>query len=244
MADERLDKRLAGAGFGSRKDVVRLIRSGKVLVDGSTERDAARKVGLGAIIDVDGELVELRAAWHLLCHKPPGVVTSTRDPRDPCIIDLIPQEHFRPDFMPVGRLDKDTTGLLFLTTDGELAHRLTHPRHKVAKRYVAHLAEPATPDDIRVFAAGEIVLDGDPVLPALLDLGDDPRVVGVTLTEGRYHQVKRMFGARGNAVVGLARVRFGPLALDASMEVGAYRRLTAAELRELYTAVGLTDPDG
>ena len=243
MQSERLDKCLAGSGFGSRKDVVRLIRSGRVTVNGTTERDAAEKVELSSHIEVDGVSVERRRAWHLLCHKPAGVVTSTRDPRDPCIVDMVPSEYFRSDYMPVGRLDKDTTGLLLLTTDGDLAHRLTHPRHKVAKRYVATLAGPATNEDIVAFAAGEIVLDNERVLPALLDIGADPYVVGVTLREGRYHQVKRMFGARGNEVVALARVSFGTLVLDSSLKIGAYRRLTRVELADLYAEVGLVDPD-
>jgi 16S rRNA pseudouridine516 synthase len=104
------------------------------------------------------------------------------------VLDLIPAPLWRADYAPVGRLDKDTTGLLWMTTDGELVHRLTHPRWKVPKRYVATLRDAATPDDIRAFSVGEITLDGEPVLPAMLDVGPDPRVVGVTLREGRYHQ--------------------------------------------------------
>lgn len=240
---ERLDRILAHAGFGSRKEVSRLVRSGRVAVGPAVCRDPGHGVPWGVALSVDGAEVPRRRAWHLLTHKPPGIVTSTRDPRDPCVLDLVPRALARPDFAPVGRLDKDTTGLLLLTTDGELAHRLTHPRHKVTKRYRATLRDPATADDIRAFADGEIRLDGEPVLPALLDIGQNPREVGVTLAEGRYHQVRRMFAARGNWVEALARVRFGPLELGESLVPGAYRPLTSAELGALYEAVGLVDPD-
>ncbi len=240
---ERLDRILAHAGFGSRKDVARLVRSGRVSVGLGVSRDPGCGVAWGVPVAVDGAEVVRRRAWHVLTHKPRGIVTSTRDPRDPCVIDLLPRDLARPDFAPVGRLDKDTTGLLLLTTDGELAHRLTHPRHKVTKRYLATLRDPATADDIRAFAAGEITLDGERVLPALLDIGPNPREVGVTLAEGRYHQVRRMFAARGNWVEALARVRFGPLELSESLQSGVYRPLTPSECDALYGAVGLVDPD-
>jgi 16S rRNA pseudouridine516 synthase len=235
-----LDRLLAHLGFGSRREVARLIRAGRATIEGTTERDPATKVDDDAIVAVDGVDLERRGQWHLLCHKPGGVVTSTRDPRDPCILELVPLELFRPDYAPVGRLDKDTTGLLLLTTDGELAHRLTHPRHHVAKRYVATLSDPVSSEDIEVFASGELALDGDPLLPALLDVSADPRVVGVTLREGRYHQVKRMFAARGNRVVALARVAFGPLVLPPDLEPGEFRRLHPQEERDLYAAVGIS----
>jgi 16S rRNA pseudouridine516 synthase len=139
-------------------------------------------------------------------------------------------------WMPVGRLDLDTTGVLLLTTDGELAHRLTHPRWKVAKRYRALLEQPATPADIEAFAQG-ISVDGERWLPAELVVGADPRDAWVTLREGRYHQVKRMFGVRGNRVLRLHREAFGPVELPADLAVGGSRDLTAGERQALYAAV-------
>ncbi len=241
---QRLDRVLARHGLGSRREVGHLVRAGKVTVDGESERDGARRIDpLRQEIAVNGAVLPPRIQWHLLCHKPQNVVTSTSDPRDPCLLDLIPEAVWRADYSPVGRLDKDTTGLIWLTTDGELIHRLTHPRWKLPKRYRVTLRDPATPEDIRAFTTGEIVLDGEPVLPAFLDLGSDPREVGVTLREGRYHQVKRMFHARGNEVLALARVGFGPLTLGPDLPVGSFRLPSDAEERAMYAAVSLQSPD-
>lgn len=241
---ERLDRVLSRHGLGSRREVNHLVRAGRVTVDGEVLKDGSSHVDPRvAAIALDGELLPARAQWHLLCHKPGGIVTSTADPRDPCVLDQIPPEYWRSDYVPVGRLDKDTTGLLWLTTDGALVHRLTHPRWKLPKRYRATLRDPASADDVRAFTSGEILLDGEPILPALLDLGPDPHVVGVTLREGRFHQVKRMFHARGNEVVALARVAFGPQTLGPDLPEGSYRPPTPAEERAMYAAVSLVSPD-
>ncbi|MFZ5991510.1 MAG: pseudouridine synthase [Deinococcota bacterium] len=236
LAKERLDKVLAHLGLGSRKEIHKLARAGRITVDGEVITDAGFKLDpRSARIAVDGEEVFYREFFHVLLNKPAGYVTSTQDRDGPSVTHLL--EMVRDDWMPVGRLDKDTEGLLLITTDGELAHRLTHPRWKVPKRYYAELAEPATQADVEAFAAG-FELEGEPLQPAELTLGKDRRVE-LVIREGRYHQVKRMFAARGNRVVYLKRVAFGPLELPEDLELGESRYLTAEEEHALYGAVGL-----
>lgn len=237
MPKERLDKILAHLGLGSRKEIYRLARAGLITVDGEVVRDSALKLDPSTSrIEVDGEEVVYREFFHVLLNKPAGYVTSTKDRDGPPVTDLL--EMIRDDWMPVGRLDKDTEGLLLVTTDGELAHRLTHPRWKVAKRYYAELAEPATGADVEAFREG-FELDGEPLQPAELTISKNPRRVELILREGRYHQVKRMFAARGNRVAYLKRVAFGPLVLPEDLEPGESRHLTPEEEQALYGAVGL-----
>ncbi|HEU4741280.1 MAG TPA: pseudouridine synthase [Meiothermus sp.] len=236
-AKVRLDKILAHLGLGSRKEIYRLARAGLITVDGEVITDSGFKLdSRSARIVVDGEEVFYREFFHVLLHKPAGYVTSTKDRDGPPVTDLL--EMVRDDWMPVGRLDKDTEGLLLITTDGELAHRLTHPRWKVPKRYYAELAEPATQADVEAFAAG-FELEGEPLQPAELRLEADGRRVELVIREGKYHQVKRMFAARGNHVTYLRRVAFGPLELPEDLEPGESRYLTAEEEHALYGAVGL-----
>lgn len=239
MAKERLDKVLAHLGLGSRKEIHRLARAGLVYIDGQLVRDAAFKFDPTLCrIEVNGEEVVYRAFFHLMLHKPAGYVTSTSDRDGQPVTALLPEKWQRDDWMPVGRLDKDTEGLLLLTTDGELLHRLTHPRWKVKKRYYAELASPATPADVEAFAAG-LELEGEPLQPAELRLEADGRKVELVIREGKYHQVKRMFAARGNHVTYLRRIAFGPLTLPSDLAIGESRPLEADEERSLYEAVDL-----
>jgi 16S rRNA pseudouridine516 synthase len=231
---ERLDKLLAHLGLGSRKEVAGLVRAGRVSVAGEVVRDPGFRVPQGAEVALDGKPLRVRRHHHVLLHKPGGYVTSRAE--GPSVYALLQGFPLR-DLSPVGRLDKDTEGLLLFTTDGELLHRLTHPRHKVAKRYLVHLLQPATPEDQRAFAEG-LWLDGKRLLPAELFLGEDPRWVELVLREGRFHQVKRMFAARGNRVLYLKRLSLGPLALG-DLPLGEARYLTAEEEEALYRAVGL-----
>ncbi len=226
---ERLDKVLAHAG---------LVKRGRVAVDGAVQRDPGAKIEPSAAIAVDGRPI-VGKPDHVILHKPTGYVTSTVDRDGMPVTDLLVGHMSRPDWKPVGRLDKDVEGLLLLTTDGELAHRLTHPRWKVAKRYEAWLAAPATPEDVAVFAAGGLLLDEEPLLPAELTWGDDPAHVELVLREGRFHQVKRMFVARDNRVVRLRRIAFGPLSLPADLPLGAARPLSPEEVAAITSAVGL-----
>lgn len=241
MRGERLDKVLARMGLGSRKEVAQLVRSGRVRVAGEVVRDPSHHLPEGAPLELEGKPLKVRRHHHVLLHKPAGYVTSRRE--GPSVYALLQGFPTR-DLSPVGRLDKDTEGLLLFTTDGELLHRLTHPRHKVAKRYRVHLLRPATAEDQRAFGEG-LWLDGKRLLPAALRWEEDPTQVELTLWEGRFHQVKRMFAARGNRVVYLKRLALGPLLLG-DLPKGAARPLTEAEEEALYRAVGLggQDPKG
>jgi len=242
VSKERLDKVLGHLGVGTRKEIHRLARVGLIAIDGKIINDAAFRFDPTlARIEVAGKRLEYQTHFHLMLNKPAGYITSTKDHDGIPVTALLPQELQRDDWKPVGRLDKDTEGLLLLTTDGELLHRLTHPRWKVSKRYYVELAYPATPDDAAVFAAGTLELDGKPLKPAELHLLPEPHRAELVIQEGRFHQVKRMFAARGNRVIYLKRVAFGPLELPADLPLGASRKLTAEETRALYQAVGLVD---
>lgn len=239
MPKQRLDKVLGHLGIGTRREIDRLARAGYVTLDGEVVKDSGFKFDPQTTrIEIDGDEIVYREFFHLLLHKPAGYITSTKD-RDGTPITHLFDEEFQRDWMPVGRLDKDTEGLLFLTTDGELAHRLTHPRWKVDKRYYVELERPATPEDAAVFAAGTLELEGEPLQPAVLEIADDPRKVVLTIREGKYHQIKRMFVLRDNAVRYLKRLSMGPLILPGDLPVGEYRYLEEDEERALYTAVGL-----
>ncbi|MBO1435913.1 pseudouridine synthase [Meiothermus sp. CFH 77666] len=240
MAKERLDKVLGHLGVGTRKEIHKLARAGLITVDGQVITDAAFKFDPAlSRIEVAGEALVYQTFFYVMLNKPAGYVTSTRDPHGIPITALLSEEWQRSDWMPVGRLDKDTEGLLLLTTDGELLHRLTHPRWKVAKRYYVELAAPATPEDVAVFASGTLELEGEPLQPAELFIGPDPHKVELVIREGKFHQVKRMFAARGNQVTYLKRVAFGPLKLPPNLEPGAFRPLHPEEIAALYGVVGM-----
>lgn len=242
MSKERLDKVLAHLGVGSRKEIARLARAGLIILDGETIRDSSFKFDPSATrIEIDGEEVVYRRFFHVLLNKPAGYVTSTKDRDGQPVTELL--EDTRDDWMPVGRLDKDTEGLLLLTNHGELVHRLTHPRWKVDKRYYAELESPATEADIEAFASG-FELEDEPLRPAELRISPDPRKVELVVHEGKFHQVKRMFTARGNRVVYLRRTAFGPLELPADLATGESRPLSEAEVSRLYATVNLAVPDG
>lgn len=236
---ERLDKLLAGTGKWSRREVKALVRQGLVRVDGRLAASAEDKLDpAAAIITVAGETISLRRFTYVMLHKPAGVLTATEDRKQPTVLDLLPPELRRIGLAPVGRLDKDTEGLLLLTNDGELAHRLLSPKYHVEKRYFARVDGELSAADMEAFARGMTLGDGLECLPAGLDLLPD-RVCIVTLREGKFHQVKRMLAARGAPVRYLKRLSMGPLTLDDSLAAGAYRLLRAEEILALYRACGL-----
>lgn len=236
---ERLDKLLAGTGKWSRREVKALVRQGLVRVDGRLAASAEDKLDPAvAIITVAGETVALHRFTYVLLHKPAGVLTATEDRKQPTVLDLLPPELRRIGLAPVGRLDKDTEGLLLLTNDGELAHRLLSPRYHVDKRYLARVDGELSAADTEAFARGMTLGDGLECLPAGLEVLPD-RVCIVTLREGKFHQVKRMLAARGAPVLYLKRLSMGPLTLDDSLAAGAYRLLRAEEILALYRACGL-----
>lgn len=236
---ERLDKLLAGTGKWSRREVKALVRQGLVRVDGRLAASAEDKLDPAAtVVTVAGETVALHRFTYVLLHKPAGVLTATEDRKQPTVLDLLPPELRRIGLAPVGRLDKDTEGLLLLTNDGELAHRLLSPKYHVDKRYLARVDGELSAADMEAFARGMTLGDGLECLPAGLEVLPD-RVCIVTLREGKFHQVKRMLAARGAPVLYLKRLSMGPLTLDDSLAAGAYRLLRAEEILALYRACGL-----
>lgn len=236
---ERLDKLLAGTGKWSRREVKALVRQGLVRVDGRLAASAEDKLDPAvAVVTVAGETVALHRFTYVMLHKPAGVLTATEDRKQPTVLDLLPPELRRIGLAPVGRLDKDTEGLLLLTNDGELAHRLLSPKYHVDKRYLARVDGELSAADTEAFARGMTLGDGLECLPAGLEVLPD-RVCIVTLREGKFHQVKRMLAARGAPVLYLKRLSMGPLTLDDSLAAGAYRLLRAEEILALYRACGL-----
>ncbi|MDU5106159.1 MULTISPECIES: pseudouridine synthase [unclassified Clostridium] len=234
---ERLDKVLANLGYGSRKEIKQAIKKGLIEVNGELVKDNGMQVDpeVDKIV-VNGEEIFYRKYIYLMMNKPDGVVSATVDNRDETVIDLLEVEHqvFNP--FPVGRLDKDTVGLLLLTNDGELNHRLISPKWKVDKVYYAKIDKKVTEADIKKFKDGITLDDGYVCKEAkleILEATEDGSEVMVTIQEGKYHQVKRMFEAVGKTVVYLQRVEFGTLKLDEDLEEGEYRELTEEEINIL-----------
>ena len=236
---ERLDKLLAGTGKWSRREVKALVRQGLVRVDGRLAASAEDKLDPAvAVVTVAGETVALHRFTYVMLHKPAGVLTATEDRKQPTVLDLLPPELRRIGLAPVGRLDKDTEGLLLLTNDGELAHRLLSPKYHVDKRYLARVDGELSAADAEAFARGMTLGGGLECLPAGLELLPGHACI-VTLREGKFHQVKRMLAARGAPVLYLKRLSMGPRVLEDSLAAGAYRLLRAEEISALYRVCGL-----
>ncbi len=227
---ERLDKLLAATGRWSRKEAKALIKAGRVLVDGALPAGPEEKAGEEQTVTVDGRPISTARYTYVMLHKPAGVVSSTEDPRERTVLSLLPPPLRRIGLAPVGRLDKDTEGLLLLTNDGQLAHRLLSPARHVDKVYYAEVEGALTEEDRTAFRAGMTLADGTVCLPAELEPLEDPGRCLVTLREGKYHQVKRMLAARGKPVTYLKRLSMGPLRLDPDLPPGAWRPLEAAEI--------------
>lgn len=236
---ERLDKVLAATGRWSRREVKLLVKQGQVRVNGAAASSAEEKLDPEtAVITVGGQTVVLQKHTYIMLHKPAGVLSATEDSRQKTVLELLPPELRRRGLSPVGRLDKDTEGLLLLTDDGELAHRLLSPKYHVDKRYYAEVDGLLGPADADAFAKGMTLDDGLVCLPAGLELCGSGACI-VTLQEGKFHQVKRMLAFRGAPVRYLKRLAMGPLALDPLLETGAFRELTAAEVSALRKTAGL-----
>ena len=234
MATQRIDKLLASTGRWSRQEAKALIKAGRVLVDGIPAGRGEQKADPSVSrILVDGADLGWQAHTYVMLNKPAGVLTATEDQRQKTVLDLLPEDLRRRGLFPVGRLDKDTEGLLLLTDDGELAHRLLSPKKHVDKVYYARLDQPLAPADCAAFAEGVVLADGARCRPALLQLLGDGREALITLWEGKFHQVKRMTASRGAAVVYLKRLSMGPLALDKALTPGSFRYLTADEVAKI-----------
>ena len=234
MAKNRLDKLLADSGEYSRSEARALIRAGSVTVNGAAVRAPEEKFdGDSDAICVDGARICCAAKRYFMLHKPAGVLSATEDPRRQTVLDLLPEHLRRLGLFPVGRLDKDTTGLLLLTNDGDFAHRVISPKKHVPKVYDAVLDAPLGEADVAAFAEGLTLADGTKCLPARLEL-PEPAHGRVTVYEGKFHQVKRMFLARGATVLALHRDRIGALALDEALRPGAYRELLPEEIASVF----------
>jgi 16S rRNA pseudouridine516 synthase len=224
----RLDKYLAEMGAGTRKEIGKAVRAGRVTVNGQASKNAAMQVTAEDDVRLDGALIAYETFVYYMLNKPAGVISATEDARERTVLDLI-SERQRKGLFPVGRLDKDTEGLLLITNDGALAHRLLSPKHHVDKVYYARLDGPVGEAEKALFAQGLKVDDTLTALPADLEILTPATEVRVTIREGKFHQVKRMFEAVGREVLYLQRLSMGPLILDESLPKGGYRRLTEEE---------------
>lgn len=236
----RLDKLLSSLGLGSRAQVKQMIRAGRVSAGGITVLSGDAKVSQEEIIAVDGEALDTRTQRHLMMNKPAGVLTAARDARQTTVMDLLAPVYRSLECMPVGRLDKDTEGLLLFTTNGQAAHRLLAPQKQVQKCYLARVTGRLTQSVMKRFEEG-VELDDFRALPAMLNIleaEDDCSLAEAIVFEGKFHQVKRMFSACGHEVTALTRLQFGPLMLDKSLAPGEYRELNADEWRQLLEAAG------
>ena len=242
----RLDKYLTQVNMGSRSQVKDLVKKGLVTVNGQVEKSPERKIDeMSDVITCQGQILSYQDKVYYMFHKPAGCVSATQDHRDVTVIEFLKHENRR-DLFPVGRLDKDTEGLLLITNDGDLAHRLLSPAKHVEKCYLARLAHNITQEEIRQLTQGLDIGEDKPTLPARFawhtedDRESDTPEVLLTITEGKYHQVKRMFHAVNNEVTYLKRLSMGSLTLDKSLKPGEYRPLTDIELEtlkgELYAA--------
>lgn len=236
MSGDRLDKLLASTGRWSRSEAKRLIREGRVQADGRLAVSPEEKYDADAVsLTVDGEAVRLCQFVYIMLYKPVGVLSATEDGRGKTVLELLPEEYRKRGLFPVGRLDKDAEGLLLLTDDGALAHELLSPRKHVDKLYRVRVEGPLDDGDRVAFEAGMLLGDGLRCLPAGLEIvsaGAESEAL-VTLREGKFHQIKRMFAARGKPVRRLKRLAMGTLELDGALAPGEWRELYQTELERL-----------
>ncbi len=237
----RLDRLLANLGYGSRNEMQQLARAGVVNLDGAPIKDASLRIALTpdlpARLNIDGESLDPLPGLALMLHKPLGVTCSHKEVGR-LVYDLLPSRWRSrdPALSTVGRLDKETSGLLLLTDDGALLHRIISPKHHVAKHYVATLARPLQGNEAELFASGTLMLEGEtkPLSPAVMETLS-PTSARLVVTEGRYHQVRRMFAAAGNHVEALHRDRVGALTLSAELGPGEYRQLSPADIAAIFS---------
>lgn len=223
-------------GYGSRKEVKQLLKQKGVTVDGEIVKNPAMHVEPEKQeIYVYGEKVEYKEFIYLMLNKPPGVISATEDFKDRTVIDLLSpiDRHYKP--FPVGRLDKDTVGLLLITNDGQLAHNILSPKKHVPKTYYAKIDGVVTEEDVQTFSHGVTLDDGYVTLPSKLEIihSGETSEIELTIFEGKFHQVKRMFEAVGKRVVFLKRISMGDLKLDPNLKYGEYRELTNEELESI-----------
>lgn len=229
----RLDKLIANAGLATRSQVKRLVREGRITVDGVPAADAALRCDPAGDVRLDG----VRAVWqeycYLMMNKPGGCLSVTEDPRAPTVLDLLPEQYRRRNLFPAGRLDKDSEGLLLLTSDGDFCHRVISPKSGVEKEYYIEVSQPFPPEAEAIFAAGPVLEHGERCLPARLAVSEDRMRAHVFIREGKYHQVKRMALAAGTRVTYLKRLAIGLLRLDPVLKAGEFRELSLDEVKKV-----------
>lgn len=230
----RLDKYLADMGIGTRSEVKQYIRKGFIKVNNEIMKTPDCKIGPDDLVFYHDKQVSYLTYEYYMLNKPAGVVSATTDSHCKTVIDLITCSK-RKDLFPVGRLDKDTEGLLLITNDGELAHQLLSPKKKVGKWYYAHIEGQVTQEDVEAFQEGLHIDEDFTALPATLRVVKAGKIseIEVEVHEGKFHQIKRMFEAVGKKVIYLKRLSMGPLTLDANLGLGEYRKLTKEELDSL-----------
>lgn len=230
---ERLDKIIANSGTLSRKEVHRLIKSGAVSVNGITTKDRGFCIDPEtAEIKINGQAVSLEKYVYIMLNKPEGVVSATKDPTEKTVVDLVPAELKKKNLFPAGRLDRNTTGFVLITDNGDFAHKILSPKNHIEKTYEARLAERIDEESLKKVAEGITLGDGTECLPAkvkVLEDGENP-LIEIKICEGKYHQIKRMFAAVGNAVIELKRVKMGQLPLDENLAPGECKILSKEEV--------------
>ena len=236
MAQMRLDKFLADMGIASRKELKQIIKSGRVCVNGAAATQPEMKLDAEAsTVTLDGKELNYTRFHYYMMDKPTGILSVTEDKKQDTVLSLVTPEMRRMELFPVGRLDKDTSGLLLLTDDGDFAHRVISPKSGVQKLYYAKVDGKLDEKDITAFADGIVLKDGTECLPAKLELLSDNECY-VTVMEGKYHQVRRMLASRGAPVIELRRLSIGALKLDASLGAGGFRELDQTEIQLVYIA--------
>ncbi len=230
----RLDKYLSDMNVGTRTEIKKAVRQGQVSVDGVTVKNPGLSVNETSSVCYRGKEIVYEIFSYYMLNKPAGVITATEDRYQKTVLDLLPEDR-RKDLSPVGRLDKDTEGLLLITNDGNMNHRLLTPRHHVDKRYFARIKGAVNEGDVRAFADGVRLDDGMLCLPARLDIKKcgDISEIEVVIQEGKFHQIKRMFESTGKQVIYLKRLSMGPLVLDPALAPGEWRKLTPREIASL-----------
>lgn len=232
----RLDKYLVHVGYGTRSTVQKLIKSKKVQVDDVVVQKPETSIDPDqAVVKVGGRIMDYQEFYYFILHKPAGYITATEDKKLPTVVDLLEEEDRNKDVAPVGRLDKDTEGLLVLTNDGKTTHELLSPKKHVDKVYYARVAGKVVPEDCETFAAGMTLEDGTVFAPGKLEIitSGETSEIYVTIKEGKFHQVKRMVQAIGKEVVYLKRIKMGNFSLPEDLAIGEYRQLTKEELKQL-----------
>ena len=230
----RIDKFLSNMGIATRTESSKAARQGGILVNGAVVKKADVHIDPEKdVVTYLGRKIEYRKYTYILMNKPDGVVSATEDGRDKTVIDLLPEELQKLNLFPCGRLDKHTLGLVMLTDDGDLAHRLLSPKHHVKKKYYFESKFPLTEDEISYLEKGATLEDGYVTKPSEIELFEDKKSGHITLVEGKYHQIKRMLESVNNKITYLERITFGPLVLDENLERGEWRFLTENEIKGL-----------